>query len=195
VRKLGDVAGNEAADRYRTHSKATIARFLQLPGFGLIGVDEFPPQYDYLTLGNGRHLFLSGRDKEERKEKIGHGLWLRPTARSVRGFAEEFKELNFAEWLASLAVAAGMSTVEDDPRFRLLEALVSGFAVPFILAGGRYWSKQHAQGAFLDIGKHVSETIAKVKFPFEWPSNRYPFGEAQAMREAERVVSCLEAVA
>ena len=192
---LAEVAGNEAADIYRAHSKETIARFLQLPGFGLIGVDQFPSEYDYLTLGNGRHLFLSGRDKEERKEKIGHGLWLRPTGRGVRGFAEEFKERNLEKLLASLTVGAGMSLVADDARLRLLQALVYGFAMPFILAGARYWSRQHAEDTFLDIGNHVSKTIAGVRVPFEWPSSRKPFGETQAMREAERVVSCLESVA
>jgi len=194
INTLKNEMGEVAAESYRLHSKSIIAKFLQLQGFGLIGVDHFPPEYDYLTLGNGRHLFLSGRDKEERKEKIGHGLWVRTTGKSIRGFANEFKELNLAEWLASFIAAAGMSVVEDDPRLQLLEALISGFAVPFILAGRRYWSKQHAQDTFLDIGKHISKTIAGVNFPFKWPSNRRPIGEAQAMREAERVVLCLESV-
>jgi len=194
VGKLQEIAGKDAADRYRNHSKDTIARFLQLSGFGLIGVNEFPPEYDYLTLGNGRHMFLSGRDREERKEKIGHGLWVRPRGRGLRAFAEEFKELNLAEWLSTLAVAAGISSLEDDPRLGLLEALVSGFAVPFLLAGQRYWSRQHAQDAFLNIGEHVSRTIAKVDFPFMWRADRRPLGEARAMKEAEKIISTLESV-
>ena len=157
-------------------------------------MNAFPSEYDYLTLGNGRHMLLSGRDKEERQEKVGHGLWVRPGGRGAGAFAKEFKALSLAEWLSALIVAAGMSSLEDDPRLRLLEALVSGFAMPFLLAGQRYWSRKHAQDAFLNIGEHVSRTLAEVEFPFVWPCDRKPLTEAKALSEAERILLALESV-
>jgi len=194
IARLQAAAGKDFADRYMAHSKETIARFLQLPSFGLVGVDAFPSEYDYLTLGNGRHLFLSGRDREERKDKIGHGLWVRPSGRGVGRFVKEFEKLNFAEWLSALIVAAGVSLLEEDPRLRLLEALISGFGIPFVLAGQRYWSKRHAEDAFLNIGEHVSRTLAEVHFPFFWGCDRKPLTEAKALKESERVVSALVSV-
>lgn len=192
IKKLESYGGEKLCEQYREQSKKTIARFLQLPHFGLLGVNKFPDQFDHLTLGNGRNLILSGRDRPEREHKIGHGLWLRPSSSELKQIWKEIKMFEAKDWIKTFAGAVGMSMLREDPRLKILEALFTGFAIPFFMGLWRYGHKSNALDTILNIGEHVTKTLGNVSLPFTFPPDSKPLKNKEATKEAEKILLMLE---
>lgn len=191
--KIIQKAGQSAAEHYRELSLQTISKFLQLPGFGLFGVTKFPRPFDHLTLGNGRHILISGRDKKERKHKIGHGLWIRPDEGEFKRLASALKNFEAKDIIAGLIAATAPFLTEQDPRLQLAEALFSGFAVPLFISLARKISQVEAEQAVLDIGLYVAQELEHSHLPYLRPPDSRPLSDHQALTEATRILSLLEA--
>lgn len=188
--ELQNHGGDEACDIYRQHSRDTIARFLQLDGFGLFGVSQFPKPFDYLTLGNGRHLLLSGRNSPSRTAKIGHGLWLRPKAALL---ADLQKDLKFTDWVKGIVIGASVSLLDDDPRRKLLDVFLGGFALPMVFALAKQVSRIKARDHILDIGQRITESLENVTLPFQRYPNSRSLSDREARDQASMILDYLEA--
>jgi hypothetical protein len=181
----------QVCQKYKDLSRQTISRFLQLDGFGLFGVDSFPSPFDHLTLGNGRHMITSGRDRKERKHKIGHGMWIQPETKDLGYVLKTVKE---NDWLSALISSGLIFATKDDPRTKLLEALVAGFAVPMFTAVLRQLKKSEAERLVLDIGGIVARELEGASIPFVRLPESRPLTQTEAQNEADKILALLEGV-
>lgn len=190
LNKLREHGGDETCEAYRKYSQKTITRFLQLDGFGLFGVSRFPKAFDYLTLGNGQHLLLSGRNSPSRTAKIGHGIWLRPKSDLLKDFR---RDLKFKDWVMGILLgASGVALLGDDPRSKLLDVFVGGFALPMIFALAKQVSRAQARDQIFDIGHRIAKELENVALPFQRYPHSRPLSEREARHQASEIIEFLE---
>jgi hypothetical protein len=180
--------------QYIADSRKTIARFLRLPRFGLYGVDQFPHEFDHLTLGNGREMLLSFRDSDKRKAKIGHGVWVRPrggTAADLRAVVEAFelRDMVAAALLGGTAFMFRYKT-DHDVAVSLLEGFVASFVVPVAVALRQRASLKRVRDQVLEIGEHIKNSRLGER-RFERPPNGSSLSEPKAMGLADEILSFL----
>ena len=196
IQRLKDYRGEHECEKYRQESIKTISRFLQTPHFELLGVNQFPPHYDHLTLGNGRQLLLSGRDKASRKSKIGHGLYVRPRSSDFAGVLAKVKKFGIKDWGTSFGLwlggVGGIAASHQERGAKLVEVLLSGFVAPLLVGLWEHYNENQALDMILDMHKHIDKASKDVEIVFENHPGDIPLNETQAKERAQKILYMLE---
>jgi len=139
---------------YEKDAWGILKKFLNKDNFGLIRVSQFPKEFDYLTLGSGSSVLISGRTKG----KISHGFWVRPLKRNV--LKEVFEELDLEKmWqdifgiLASYFTGKELGKIFLDFRWQFWSA----FAGPlmYILLKLGLKTKKNLKDIFVNLGDNI----------------------------------------
>jgi hypothetical protein len=148
----------EAISIYKATARDTITSFLRKPRFGLIGVDYFPRQYDYLTLGNGDATLLSYRDKSS-TGKIGHGFMLQAKS----GAMTEIKRWFAGEALLRDIIPTGTLKDPMTDSFSLLASASLRAFIPIIIGSLRERARRvHVQYAMAMV-ERLYQTVQNGK--------------------------------
>ena len=153
---LAGIDPTHAVRVYQETAIESITSFLRKTRFGLVGVDYFPREYDYLTLGNGQAALLSGRDQSAR-DKIGHGFMLHPKP----GAMTQIKQWFSGEALLKDFIPRGhLSTPEIDSLFLLASAGVRAF-IPIVIGSLREQSRRRRVKLAIDMLARLREAVDK----------------------------------
>ncbi|MBM2815179.1 MAG: hypothetical protein HW421_1941 [Ignavibacteria bacterium] len=89
IKKIELYSSKKGIDIYNDFARKSIMSFLEKNNFNLFVINEFPDEFDYFTLGNGKVAILSGRDNKPRS--IGHGFKLYGTENLFKFIIEDIK--------------------------------------------------------------------------------------------------------
>ncbi len=168
------------AQLYRDLAVASVDSFLRKRRFGLFGVQKFPEEYRYFTLGNGRAALLSGRDPN-RHDSIGHGFMLHLQDDFTRGL-----DLNFIQ--SSLMKLLPKSATYGANHF--VSGLVSGI-LSIAFRGLRNLTARQRAERVVEFGARIQDQIRDGNIVFDQftlPDSR----KLRTRKTAERIVAQLE---
>jgi hypothetical protein len=163
-----------------------------MPEFGLFGLSEFPPEYDHLTLGNGRHLLLSGRDKKERKAKIGHGLWIRPRSYDFKDVRQEIQDICIEAWPNIFKLGNEFDPSPENLNINMVYVFLIFFAPVMWVGLRRRYDRHQAQDAIIGIGQHVESSNINYQILFENKPTKTSMDKGRAEDLAGQVLDLLQ---
>ncbi|MGA9365578.1 MAG: hypothetical protein WBW16_14535 [Bacteroidota bacterium] len=142
-----------SVSQYKQSARESIVSFLGKRNFGLVGINSFPSQFNYLTLGNGQAVLVSSRDGDPSKQ-IAHGFMLHPTS----GLAKYIRDTLSPEKLIRDAIPKPSDLILQ----HLGIALVKGFVL--VITGGlRFLSAKRRREVAFNMVDRLKNSIETSK--------------------------------
>lgn len=148
--------------RYDECAVQLLNPMLRQSNFGLIRISRFPPEFNHLTLGNGKSVVVSTRHSG----KIGHGLWVRP--RSASHFRASMRAADLKSALEAAlaagsagALAGATSSLVQDLEKTALTVLYAPLV--YALMRGASWRPRAIKNSFEDFSARLRVQSTQVE--------------------------------
>jgi hypothetical protein len=148
------------AESYLKDAVKILEQYLQLPKFSLIKVDEFPNEFNYLTLGNEQNVLLSMRDETQ---KIAHGLWIKPKGSLLMQVLRNIKWEEIQILLLQTVGTGIGGYITNALSENLIVAFAAAFAPSLFFGVQKIRGTNEARDAIFDIGKRISDKKLNIE--------------------------------
>jgi hypothetical protein len=174
----------EEREQYEEHSMRLLEPFLSDPDFGLVRIRRFPSDFDYLTLGNGASVVISGR----KEGRIYRGLWVRPERNDI--LKQAVGEINlgnaFKQAVATLIgyVAAGETVSKPLPELEQIALTLFYAPLAYLLIRGARWRPGTAGTAFENLTDRLRAQVGPSDYEVVKPlGQKHPLMRVESLQD------------